>query len=36
LRECVKMAADIIDSGRALEQLNRFIRLSNSEDGEQT
>lgn len=29
LRECVKMAADIIDSGRAMEQLNRFIRLSN-------
>ncbi|MEG6616370.1 anthranilate phosphoribosyltransferase [Peptococcaceae bacterium 1198_IL3148] len=32
LRECVKMAADIIDSGRALEQLNNFVRLSNAED----
>lgn len=29
LRECVKMAADIIDSGRAMEQLNRFVMLSN-------
>lgn len=29
LRECVKVAADIIDSGRAMEQLNRFIKLSN-------
>jgi anthranilate phosphoribosyltransferase len=29
LRECVKMAADIIDSGKALEQLNKFIKLSN-------
>ncbi|HHW00517.1 MAG TPA: anthranilate phosphoribosyltransferase [Clostridiaceae bacterium] len=29
LRECVKMAADIIDSGRAIEQLNRFVKLSN-------
>ncbi len=32
LRECVKLAADIIDSGKALEQLNRFVRLSNEED----
>lgn len=30
LRECVKLAADIIDSGRAMEQLTRFIRLSNA------
>ena len=29
LRECVRMAADTIDSGRALEQLNKFIKLSN-------
>lgn len=29
LRECVKLAADTIDSGRAMEQLNQFIRLSN-------
>lgn len=32
LRECVKMAADVIDSGRAMEQLNKFVRLSNAED----
>ncbi|NLY43383.1 MAG: anthranilate phosphoribosyltransferase [Clostridiaceae bacterium] len=32
LRECVKMAADMIDSGRAMEQLNKFIKLSNAED----
>jgi len=30
LRECVKLAANIIDSGKAMEQLNNFIRLSNS------
>lgn len=30
LRECVRMATDIIDSGKAMEQLNNFIRLSNS------
>lgn len=30
LRECVRLAAEIIDSGRAMEQLNNFIRLSNS------
>lgn len=30
LRECVKMAADIIDSGRAMEQLHKFVQLSNS------
>jgi len=29
LRECVKLAGETIDSGRAMEQLNRFIRLSN-------
>lgn len=29
LRDCVKMAADIIDSGKAMEQLNKFIQLSN-------
>ncbi|HOV69654.1 MAG TPA: anthranilate phosphoribosyltransferase, partial [Clostridia bacterium] len=32
LRECVKLAADIIDSGKAMEQLNNFVRLSNAED----
>jgi len=32
LRECVKLAADIIDSGRAMEQLNRFVKLSNEEN----
>lgn len=30
LRECVRLAADMIDSGKALEQLNRFIQLSNN------
>jgi anthranilate phosphoribosyltransferase len=29
LRECVKLAAETIDSGIAMEQLNRFIKLSN-------
>lgn len=29
LRECVKLAAETIDSGKAMEQLNNFIRLSN-------
>ena len=29
LRDCIKMAAEIIDSGRAREQLNLFVRLSN-------
>jgi len=29
LRECVRLAADVIDSGKAMEQLNRFIELSN-------
>lgn len=29
LRECVKMAADIIDSGQAMEKLNEFVRRSN-------
>ena len=29
LRECVKLAAKTIDSGKAMEQLNSFIRLSN-------
>lgn len=31
LRECVKLAEETIDSGRAMEQLDRFIRLSNEE-----
>lgn len=30
LRECVKMAAEIIDSKKAMEQLNQFILLSNA------
>lgn len=30
LRECVKMAENLIDSGAALSQLNKFIQLSNS------
>lgn len=30
LRECVKLAAETIDSGRAMEQLDQFIRLSNA------
>ncbi len=30
LRECVKMAEKLIDSGAALSQLNKFIQLSNS------
>lgn len=29
LRECVRLAAEIIDSGKAMSQLERFIRLSN-------
>lgn len=29
LRECVKLAADTIDSGKAMEQLNQFAKLSN-------
>lgn len=29
LRECVRMAADLIDSGKAMKQLEAFIRLSN-------
>lgn len=29
LRECVRMAADMIDSGKAMEKLNQFIQLSN-------
>ena len=32
LRECVRMAADIIDSGRAMAQLENFVRLSNGEE----
>lgn len=32
LRECVRIAAEMIDSGRAMEQLNRFVELSNAED----
>lgn len=30
LRECVKLAAQTIDSGKAMEQLKHFIRLSNA------
>ena len=30
LRECVKLAAETIDSGKAMEQLKSFIRLSNA------
>lgn len=30
LRECVKMAEKLIDSGAARSQLNKFIELSNS------
>ena len=30
LRDCVKMAAEIIDSGKAMEQLDKFIRMTNS------
>ena len=30
LRECVNLAAQTIDSGRAIRQLDKFIRLSNS------
>lgn len=29
LRECVRLAAETIDSGKAMEQLNKFIKLSN-------
>ncbi len=29
LRECVRLAAETIDSGKAMEKLNDFIRLSN-------
>jgi anthranilate phosphoribosyltransferase len=29
LRECVRLAADTIDSGKAMEQLNKFIHLTN-------
>ena len=32
LRECVRIAADMIDSGRAMQQLNRFVELSNAPD----
>ncbi|HEY8420502.1 MAG TPA: anthranilate phosphoribosyltransferase [Thermoclostridium sp.] len=31
LRECVKIAQETIDSGRAMEQLNRFVKLSNED-----
>jgi anthranilate phosphoribosyltransferase len=30
LRECVRMAQQTIDSGKAMEKLNSFIRLSNA------
>ena len=29
LRECVRYGENLIDSGKAMEQLNRFIALSN-------
>lgn len=29
MKECVRLAAETIDSGRAMEQLNRFIKLTN-------
>ena len=29
LRECVRLAADTIDSGKAREKLERFIKCSN-------
>ena len=29
LRECVKLAADLIDTGKALQKLQSFIRYSN-------
>lgn len=32
LRECVRIASEVIDSGRAMEQLSRFIELSNAGD----
>lgn len=32
MKECVKIAADIIESGKAMEKLNKFIQLSNRED----
>lgn len=32
LRECVRLAAEIIDSGKAIKQLKEFIRLSNEVD----
>ncbi len=32
MKECVKIAANIIDSGKAMEKLNRFIQLSNEEN----
>lgn len=31
LRECVRLAAETIDSGRAMEQLNKFIKLTNAQ-----
>ncbi|HHW46702.1 MAG TPA: anthranilate phosphoribosyltransferase [Clostridiales bacterium] len=31
LRDCVRLASEIIDSGRALEQLNKFVELTNCE-----
>ena len=29
LRECVRMAGEMIDRGKAMDKLNRFIELSN-------
>ncbi len=33
LRECVRLAAEMIDSGKAMQQLDRFVRLTNTKDG---
>jgi anthranilate phosphoribosyltransferase len=32
MKDCVKIAANIIESGQAMEKLNKFIQLSNKED----
>ena len=29
LRDCVKMAGDLLDNGKAMEKLNKFVELSN-------
>lgn len=33
LRECIRLAEEIIDSGKSLRQLEEFIRLSNEQKG---